>query len=248
MKITNNSKIPDALFRFLSQDTYDYEGRGDSFSVTELLNPVQMIVLKRRHYKEIEIEAKDRLWVLLGSGVHRLLEDEEGIEKPERLGISVLGRGVSGKFDRIFDGKITDYKVTSAFTLMYGDREIEFILQLSLYRYLYYKVKGILLGKHGSIIALLRDWAERNVGTHRYPTSNAVELTYKLMSTQETGEWLEHKVSKVIKAEKLKDEKLPECTPEERWFNEKKKTYVRCGKYCEASQFCHQLVREVVHQ
>src|SRR3990167_2697420 len=108
MKIVNRSGIPDALFRYLTRDDYDYQSKGDSFSVPELLNPVQMILLKRRYWSQIETDAIDRLWILLGSGVHAILEKEPGIEKIERLRTEVLGRTVSGRFDRIFNGEITD--------------------------------------------------------------------------------------------------------------------------------------------
>ena len=244
MKIVNKSGIPDALFRYLSQDNYDYEKKGDSFSATELLNPIQIIILKRRHWKDITVDAIDQLWKLLGSGVHAILETEQGIEKIERLSIDVLGRKVSGKWDRIFGDEITDYKVTSAWTMVYGSREHEWRLQLSIYRYLYHKCKGVFLRPHGYIVALLRDWAARDAKKMNYPKAPAVQVKLELLSIEDTEAFITGRIKAIIEAEALPDAKLPECSDEDRWYNATKKTYMRCAKYCEVAKFCGQLARE----
>lgn len=251
MKIVNTSNIPDSIFRYLSQDNYDYDEKGTSFSATELLNPVQIIILKRRYWRDITIDAIDQLWKLLGSGVHALLEKEKGIEKIERLKVEILGRKVSGRWDRIFNNKITDYKVTSAWTIYYGDRFEEWAKQLSIYRYLYFKRKGVLLEAKGYIVALLRDWSEKSLKSsklgkinEKYPKSPAIELEMDLMSPEQTELWVIEKVGEIIKAEKMDDNKLPECSDDERWYNKTTRTYNRCSKYCEVSAFCKQLAKE----
>lgn len=240
MKIINRSKIPDALFRYLKMDLYDHAEKGDSLSVTEILNPTQVVVLKRRYAKKITIDAIDRLWVMLGNGVHRLLEDEEGMEKIERLKVKVEGREVSGKWDRIFDNEITDYKVTSSWTIAYGSREMEWHKQLSMYRWLYWKVKNVLLKETGYIVALLRDWSEKNVGKGNYPDQPAVQIEFDLMSMDEVERIVTRRVQEITKAEKLKDDKLPECTAEERWEDERTGVSKRCAKYCDVNKFCVQ--------
>ena len=248
MKIINKSKIPDALFRYLKQDLYDYEEKGESLSVTEILNPIQAVVLRRRHEDEIEVDAIDRLWILLGVGVHAILEQEKGIEKIERLKAEILGREISGKFDRIFNNKITDYKVTSAWTLAYRSRDEEWVWQLSIYRWLYWKVKKIKLDLTGSIVCLLRDWAEKNLTNPNYPRSAAVEVKFNLHDFKEVEEFLHVRVALIKKYEKLPDNKLLECSSEERWYNPKQDVYNRCDKYCAAAPFCNQLKREGVRK
>ena len=250
MKIVNTSGIPDSIFRYLSQDNYDYEVKGDSFSVTEILNPVQIVILKRRHWKDLTVDAIDQLWKLLGSGVHAILEKEKGIEKIERLKVEILGRTVSGRWDRIFNNEITDYKVTSAWSVVYGSRDNEWMEQLSIYRWLYFKVKGVLLAPRGYIVALLRDWSDKNTEPlksgkeNKYPKAPALQIGFDLMTPEQTENEVTEKIAKILEAEKLSDDHLPECSDEDRWWNEKKKTYLRCSKYCEVSQFCHQLKAE----
>lgn len=244
MKIVNLSKIPDALFRYLSQDSYDYDAKGDSLSATELLNPTQIVILKRRHWNEIVVDGADRLWQMLGNGVHAILEKEDGIEKIERLKVRILGREVSGKWDRIFKNEITDYKVTSVWTVIYKSRNLEWKLQLSIYRWLYFRVKGVLLNSKGFIVALLRDWSKKDMTKKNYPDFGAVQVELDLLTPDETEAYVTAKVKTIIEAEKLSDNALPECTDEERWYNYQKKTYLRCKDYCEVSPFCKQLERE----
>jgi hypothetical protein len=54
---------------------------------------------------------------------------------------------------------------------------------------------------------------------------------------------VETKVEAIKKAELLKDEELPECTKEERWWNEKKEEFMKCAKYCNGYKYCHQIKR-----
>lgn len=244
MKIVNKSNIPDSLFRYLAMDYYDYEIKGDSFSATELLNPIQMVVLKRRHWDEIEVDAIDKVWSVFGDGVHGRLEKEPGIEKIERLKVTVEGREVSGKWDRIFENEITDYKVTSVFTYMYGSRNKEFMLQLSIYRWLYFKVKGVLLNEVGKIVEIFRDWAERDKKKKNYPQRAAEEVKFNLLSPEQTEQFVTNKVRAIIEAEKLSDDKLPRCSDEDRWYKPSTRTYGRCAKYCDVSKFCHQFKKE----
>lgn len=247
MKIVNKSQIPDALFRYLKTDLYDHEEKGNSISATELLKPVRMTVLRRRYDSLLEVDAIDQLWKLLGTGVHAVLEKEKGMEKIERLKVTVLGREVSGRWDRIFKNKITDYKVTSAWSIVFGDREEEWVWQLSIYRWLYFKVKGVLLDETGSIVAILRDWSEKNLKTNKfgkvsdtYPKAPAIELNYKLKTIEETEAFVTECVLNIINSEKLEDDALPLCSDEDRWWNEKNGEYKRCEKYCEVKQYCKQ--------
>lgn len=222
----------------MSVDKYDYDAKGDSFSATEILNPVQIVLLKRKHWNELEVDAIDRVYQVLGNGVHSELEKEEGIEKIERLKWKVLGKEVSGKWDRIINNEITDYKVTSVWTVIYGSRKDEWKEQLSIYRWLYWKNKGILLNDKGFIVAILRDWSEKDSKKANYPKFNAVQIELKLLGIKETEEFVTKKISALINADNI-----TECTDAERWHN-KVKGYIRCQKYCEVAQFCPQLKKE----
>ena len=79
---------------------------------------------------------------------------------------------------------------------------------------------------------------------NNYPKAPALELDFDLMTPDETEEFVADKIGKILEAEKLPDEKLPPCSDEERWYNEPKKTYLRCAKYCDVATFCQQLRKE----
>ena len=239
MKIINRNNLPEAIFKFLQNDLYDGVKGGESYSVTELLKPIREIVLTRRHWNEIEVDAEDRVWSLFGQGVHAVLEKEEGAEPVERLYGEIDGHKISGKFDRIKDGVIYDYKVTSAWTVVYDSRRDEWTDQLSGYRWLYWKKYNKELGNIGHIIAILRDWSKKEVKPDgKYPVGPIVDIPINLVSLPKTEFMLRNKLRRIETA--TKTGVLPECTNDERWYNAKKNAFNKCEKYCPAFKFCLQ--------
>lgn len=240
MKITNKNNLPESIYNFLKMDLYDGEKNGNSYSATELLKPTQEILLTRKHWKDIEVEASGRLWSLFGQGVHAVLEKEEGTEPIERLYAELEGKKISGKFDRIKNNVLYDFKVTSAITLVYNSREQEWTDQLSIYRWLYWKSKGKELSEVGRIIAILRDWSDKETKDSRYPKGPVVEIELKLKSLGNTEEMLRRKLKELENAQAHAPGYWPFCTDEERWWNPKKQTFMKCAKYCVAFKFCKQ--------
>jgi hypothetical protein len=243
MKIVNNG-LPPIIYEWLCQDFYDTEAAKGSISATSLKKPIQEYLLTLRHIEEIEVDATDRIWSLFGSGCHAVLEKLQGnYQQEERLFAKVKGRKISGKFDLIVDNQLHDFKVTSAWTLVFGDRKEEWRHQLSTYRWLKWKTDGTILNSMGKIIAILRDWNKKKVGQKNYPVLPIVEVPIELYPLSTIQLMIEDKVMAIKQAEKLPDDKLPECTPEERWWNEKDQEYKKCSKYCAARAFCWQLKR-----
>ena len=193
----------------------------------------------------MEIDASDRVWSLFGSSVHAVLDKLPG-DTEERLFAWAHNRKISGKYDRIENGRLNDYKVTSVWTVVYESRYEDWIDQLSIYRWLYWVNKGIKLDDTGVIIAILRDWTKRDLEktkTGKYPKFPIVEIPLKLYPITMTQLLVENKVEAIMAAEKLKDEELPECNKEERWWNEKKQEFMKCAKYCNGYKWCHQVKR-----
>lgn len=238
MKIINNG-LPEPIYQWLLTDFYDTEQAKGSISITSLLKPIQEYLLVQRHIEEIEVDATDRIWSLFGSSVHAVLDKLEG-DTEERLFADILGRKISGKYDRVENNTLHDYKVTSVWTLIFKSRLDEWAFQGSGYRYLYFKNKGVKLSDTANYIVICRDWAERDKEKKNYPKLPIVEVKIPLLSLEATEKMLTDKVLKIIEAEKLEDDKLPHCNPEERWYNPKKDEFMKCAKYCNARSFCHQ--------
>ena len=71
MKITNRMNLPQPLVSAIERDPYVRVG---DVSVTSLAKSPRQFWLERRHAEEIEEDASDRIWALLGSIGHKILE------------------------------------------------------------------------------------------------------------------------------------------------------------------------------
>lgn len=243
MKVFNDG-LPKLIYNFLTTEFYDHDASRNTISATTLLKPTKEILLCQRHDDEIVLPASGRIWSLFGSGVHAALEKmhtDKHIEQEERLYTKVNGMLISGKFDVVMDNELNDYKVTSVWTVVYGSRKAEWIKQMSIYRYLYYKSKKIELKPTANIITILRDWASRDLlRCKNYPKAPIVEVHLDLMSFEETEKMIVDKTTEIKASMDIPDDGLPPCTDEERWLNKKKKIYNKCSKYCSCFEFCTQ--------
>jgi hypothetical protein len=243
MRIVNKSGLSEIIFKYLQQDFYD--GTPDSISATTLLKPVQEYWLTKRHDSEIEVDASSRIWTLFGSSIHAVLEKLEGnYEQEERLFAEIDGVKISGKFDIIEGTKLYDFKCTSAWTLKYGSRLEEWKEQLSIYRWLYKASRCVTLDDTAIIVAILRDWAKRELlRVENYPKLPIVEVPIELMSLKDTEKMIKKKLKLIAKYKDIEDEELLECTLKQTWYNEKQDKHNKCGEFCLAAHFCQQLKR-----
>ena len=75
MKITNKLNLPPAIYNAVCNDQYDvHEG---VYSATTLIKDPCEIILTNRHATEIEEDASESLYALLGSALHEVLERAE---------------------------------------------------------------------------------------------------------------------------------------------------------------------------
>ncbi len=255
MIITNKYGIPRGIAEILATDFYDHEGAAGTLSATTLLKPVQISVLEKRYGEKIEVDVIDRIWSLYGQGLHAVLEqyakdkvasgDESYKDSlvEERLFAKVLGETVSGKFDLILNGtKLHDNKMVKAWAVAFGGRIEEWAKQLSIYRWLLWMNKKTEVDDDGTIRMFIRDWDENDAAKYKhrnYPQSPVGEIDIELMSVEAAGKMVAKLVKQFKEASALKDGELPECSAEDRWFNDKKGN-IRCDKYCLAKQFCQQ--------
>ena len=115
MKLTNQFGAPDAFVKALEDDSYT-KGEAD-FSVTGLIQPPQISRLREQYEDKLSSDVRDRIWMLLGTSVHNTLEKYGDGLVEQRLFAECDGTVISGAIDLDKDGHITDYKVTSVFTV-----------------------------------------------------------------------------------------------------------------------------------
>ncbi len=226
MTITNRLGLPQPLVDAVVNDEYT-RGEAD-ISVTGLLSPPRQAVLKEQHAHEITEDVVDRIWSLLGQAVHVILEraDSSGITE-ERLFMDLYGWRISGQFDRLSltDGILQDYKVTSAWTIVFGDRIAEWEAQLNLY--------ALLATEHGreikglEVVAILRDWQKSKAREDpQYPQSQVAVVPLELWSRNRQVAFLRDRVN----LHQMARDSLPECTREERWQKDDKWAVHKAGR------------------
>ena len=246
MIITNNHGAPATLVALARKNYYS---KGDSdYSVTELLSPPRVRRLQERHDAALTKDVSDMLWALLGSALHVVAErasaDDHVTE--ERIVAEIDGVKVSGGIDlqeMTPDGVIiTDYKFTSAYSVMNEKKEWE--EQLNLYKWLVESVKRIPV-KGLRICALIRDFS-RHDRRENYPDApiHMVDIPMWDSVTAEAFVRSRLQLHTEAKFADAMEEPLPPCSAEERWFSETtyavkkegRKTAVRVFKTIEEAQ------------
>lgn len=233
MQVTNHDKLPEPLVRAIQNDAYS---KGDAdYSCSELIDSPRIVLLKQRHYDEITEDAADGIWRLLGKLGHKLAE-QAGADNAlleERLFMEVAGRRISGASDVAQwvyeDGKITDYKFTSVWTAVFGDRIREWEAQQNIYAELF--------ERHGfpvaalEICAIYRDWRPKEAlqrGKDYPPRAQIIPL--KLWPREKRVAYIVARVEAMKAAEPLPDDQLPHCTPEEMWERPTKYAVMKEGR------------------
>ena len=224
MKITNEQNLPDAIVRAITNDPYD--ASGSDISATRLLQPPRINMLTQQHWNEIDEDASDRIFSLLGQSVHHIIERaaQDGDLVEQRLFVNndiTNGWTLSGQFDYLpSNGKLTDFKVTSAWSALDAltNGKSEWEAQLNILDWLVrhnqkdvkHRVKSL------AIMAILRDWSKMRVLTSdNYPRKQVVMIPIRRWSEEEQDTYISNRI-KLHQDAKLNGD-APVCSPEERW-------------------------------
>jgi len=233
MKITNKNNLPDTFLSFARDGKYD-KGNAD-ISVTTLIDSPRINILKGQNKAEIESDVSDMIWPLLGTAVHHMLESgpaKGNVTMEERLFVNINGWALSGAIDHQeeIDGKIhiSDYKVTSVWSVIYGKEE--WVKQLNCYAQMVRMVKDKEVASV-RIIAILRDWNRRDAMLKPdYPKSPVATVDIPLWPEAQAIEYLHDRIEIHQDAQMMWDTKeaVVNCSDDERWM--KKTTYALTKK------------------
>ena len=220
MKLTNKHNLPKPIYEAIQNDKYDVDATDlNIISCTTLLSPPKIRLLRSRHWDEISEDAADKFWILLGQATHDVLERMEGANRlqEERINLEIDGKTVSGKMDLYDDEVITDYKVTSVWTIVYNPQgKKEWVEQLNILAYLL-RTSGFEV-KRLQISAILRDWSQTKARTdENYPQIPYKTINMPLWSEEKQLEYIKKRVAFHSECENLSDDDIPTCTKEERW-------------------------------
>jgi hypothetical protein len=228
MKITNKHGLPNDVFNVLASDIRKPEL--DYFTASQFSQPPMMRHLTIKHWDEIEVDASDSLFALLGKMGHRVFEleqDASGVYKEHRITTKIDDFTISGQIDKWDNGHLKDVKFTSVWAFIYGNKP-EWVLQTNIYKYLWDEV---MVSNHGvkatdkiSVYCFFRDWMSQKARSDsQYPQIPFMEMPIPMMPQDE--------IKAKIRA--LADEYrgIPRpCTKEERWEQESKWALMKKGR------------------
>jgi len=212
MILTNEHDLPQSIVNAVKRDHPPVE---DRYSVTDIINPPLIRHLRMKHWNEIEEDASDLLWMLLGTSMHYVLEkhspEDAFQEEKLTMKMTVDGKEVTivGKSDLYDNGVITDWKVTSTYAVLLGVKP-EWEQQPNVYARLW-EENGFPVNDL-RINAILRDWQKSKALRERdYPKIPFVQIDIPLWDKKTTTDYL------VERIRLHRQVPPPECTPEEKW-------------------------------
>ncbi len=125
---------------------------------------------------------------------------------------------VGGKFDMVLEGIVHDNKSTSAFVWVNGSRDDEHSIQGSIYRWIH---PDKITEDFIRICYIFTDWKKGDAARNpKYPQQRCAQKDIKLMSIEDTEDWIRNKIRQVVKYKDAPEKTIPECSREELWMSE----------------------------
>jgi len=208
LKIFNPRGLPECVVAAAGGFS-DYVPSPGRFGVLDLIGPPLIRKLRIEHWDDILVEVEDLTAMLLGSGFHLLMEKhsrdaiaEEKVELP--YGEFVI----AGKVDLRTKEVIQDFKVTSVWSFVFGDKP-EWEAQLNVYRYMLWKKYGEVPDKL-QVIAIFKDWVRsKSESASDYPAAPMMGLNIPVWSLEDAEKYIDDRMNTHLT--------IKECTPFERW-------------------------------
>lgn len=127
----------------------------------------------------------------------------------------IAGKVVSGKFDFVGNGALEDFKTTSTFSFMKSNKDFDYAMQGSIYRWLNPEIitKDVM-----SIQFIFTDWQKAQARINpNYPQKKTETKRFQLIPVKQVEEFITGKIELYEKCKSLPDDQIPYCTDEELW-------------------------------
>jgi hypothetical protein len=219
--ITNIFGLPQPFVDLVSGDTYD-KGLSD-ITTTGLAQPPKIAELWRRHGDEVTMDCSEKVWTMLGSANHWVLEqianqNPKRYVAEQRFYLDIDGVKLGGQID-LFDREtetLWDYKVSSVYKAM-SDDVMDWTKQANVNKLLC-EHNGI-YPKKLAILLVMKDWKRKDSEIKSdYPKCAIKEIPLPIWKPEETFAYIKSRIAlhKAAKSIELEDD-IPICTEEERW-------------------------------
>jgi hypothetical protein len=128
----------------------------------------------------------------------------------------IAGWNVSGKFDLVIDGRLNDLKNRKVWAYLNSSNDKKDILQASIYRWLN---QDKVTEEDFSILWLFTDYNSLEaLKNPLYPKQRWLEQKFKLLSVQETEQYLNNKLGLINQYINSTESELPLCDSNELWM------------------------------
>lgn len=214
MRLTNNYNLPEGLVQVVEKQLHP--PKIDRFSVTHLTGPPLIRTLQLEQWDNIETDVSEYLWLLLGTGVDTVLSNTNTKDNivQHKMEEVVDGKCIVGIADVVNNSIIDDYKCTSVYSYLLGEKP-EWTAQLNSYAYLLIlERKRLGISTPVSLLriqAILRDWQKSKVWERNYPPIAFQVINLDLWSFEQQEEYIRSRLQDHI------ENSHRECTPTEKW-------------------------------
>ena len=132
---------------------------------------------------------------------------------------------ISGKYDLVVDGTVSDYKSTSVWTYIFDSNALKYTQQGSIYKWLAPdQIKDTVIQIH----YIFTDWSSSQATRDpKYPQTRVITKEYPLWSIEQTEHYIKTKLKEFKGCLDKSQTDLPECTKEELWESDTKYKYYK---------------------
>jgi hypothetical protein len=122
---------------------------------------------------------------------------------------------LTGQLDFLIGSGYRDFKSTSTFAWTSGTKDEDYILQGSMYRFIFPElIKDDVM----RIEFIFTDWASyRAKGDPRYPQARVAHKEFSLMGLKETEFWVSSKLKEIRQNAKMPQSKMVRCNDKDLW-------------------------------
>jgi len=135
----------------------------------------------------------------------------------------INGWTVSGSADFIFDGACHDFKSTNTFTYTSNSKNEDYILQMSMYKWLN---PTKIIHPIGYIEFLFKDWnSNKALSDPNYPQATVTQKGFKLIEPPDMEMWITNKLAQIDNLIDAPEQDLPDCNQKELWMDDPQYKY-----------------------
>lgn len=233
MIYTNIKNYPEYVEQWLKTDDYDYQP--NTFSSTTLMQPARAYALKKQYFDVLELDINDLIASKFGTAIHDSVEKIQlkNCLQEIRLKTFLDKYVITGKFDILrnnLDGtfSLIDIKSTSVWTYIYNSKIKDWVIQLSVYRYLGRR-NGFNIKEEAEIMLVFTDWQKSKSTEKDYPESRITIKKIKLLSDSEIENYIINRANILEETSKLDQKEMPYCNSEELWQSETTYAIIKTG-------------------